>query len=150
MKTNVLALLGMTSRSFAWSPELQAKAAIGHDSQGRPAERSLAFYEQRNFETLQKAGVKPDSATYEQMIGAYEQAKAVAIPIALSPNMAGSLQTTAVDYAKFLAAVSADFAKRPGDFKPRIDVNNKIAWTLGLGVDRSFGEWSFFHWGDGP
>jgi CubicO group peptidase (beta-lactamase class C family) len=150
MKSSVLTPLGMTSSTFAWTPELQSKAAIGHDSQGQPLERSLAFYERHNFETLQKVGLTPEAATYEQIVLGYEKAKAVPLTIALSPNMAGSLQTTAGDYAKFLAAVSSDLAKRPEDFKSRIEVNNKISWTLGLGVDKSFGALSYFHWGDGP
>jgi hypothetical protein len=45
----------------------------------------------------------------------------------MSPNMAGSLQTTVGDYAKFLARVLADIQTHADDFKPRVEVNRSIA-----------------------
>jgi CubicO group peptidase (beta-lactamase class C family) len=150
MKRQVLTPLVMTSSTYAWSPSLLANSITGHDSQGQPMERSLAFYERRNYDVLEKAGLNPEHATYEEIVAAYERAKAVALPVAMSPNMAGSLQTTAVDYGRFLAAVAADFPKRANDFTPRVAVNRKMSWTLGLGIDSSLRKPAFFHWGDGP
>ena len=124
-------------------------AASGHDRQGTNLERSLAFYEQRNFETLQKSNLNPATATYDQITTAYQQNKQTALPIAISPNMAGSLQTTIGDYAVFLAHVLTTMP-RSDDFKARVDVNRDIAWAPGWGVDRSTKTPSLFHWGDGP
>jgi CubicO group peptidase (beta-lactamase class C family) len=146
MRDHVLRPMGMTRSTFAWTPEVQARAAVGHGSNGVPLERSLGYYEQHNHEIVGDG----ESMTYDEIVAAYGKAKAVAIPIAMSPNMAGSLQTTAPDYARFLARVLADTAARPDDFRPRIDVSPHIAWTLGLGVDRSAGATAYFHWGDGP
>ena len=150
MSDAVLKPLGMSNSSFAWNPDIQKSAALGHDRRGQPVERSLAFYEQRNYETVSKSGRVPATSTFDQIADAYKQAKAPLLRVAVSPNMAGSLQTTATDYAKFLARVMADVSTRSEDFKPRVDVNRNIAWTLGWGVDRSFTPPSFFHWGDGP
>ena len=149
MRTGVLEPLGMTASTFAWSPEIQNVAALGHDRQGALLERSLAFYEQRNYETLQKAGLTPASATYDQITTAYQQNKQPFLTVALSPNMAGSLQTTVGDYAIFLVHVLKS-AMRSDDFKPRVEVNRDIAWAPGWGVDRSSKTPSLFHWGDGP
>ena len=149
MRTAVLEPLGMTQSTFAWSPEIQNLAASGHDRHGALLERSLAFYERRNYETLQKSGLNPASATYEQITSAYQQNKQPFLPVGLSPNMAGSLQTTIGDYAFFLAHV-LKAVTRSDDFKPRVDVNRDIAWAPGWGVDRSFKSPSLFHWGDGP
>ena len=149
MRTTVLEPLGMTQSSFAWSPEIQTLTALGHDRQGALIERSLAFYEQRNYETLQKSGLNPASATYDQITAAYQQNKQTALPIAISPNMAGSLQTTVADYSFFLAHVLKNMT-RSDDFKARVDVNRDIAWAPGWGVDRSTKTPSLFHWGDGP
>lgn len=149
MRTAVLEPLGMTASTFAWSPEIQNFAALGHDRQGAPLERSLAFYEQRNYETLQKVGLNPASATYEQIAAAYQQNKQTFLTVALSPNMAGSLQTTVGDYAMFLVHVLKS-ATRSDDFKARVEVNRDIAWAPGWGVDRSLKTPSLFHWGDGP
>jgi CubicO group peptidase (beta-lactamase class C family) len=150
MKDRVLAPLGMTSSTFAWTPELQARAAAGHDRNGQPLERALAYYERKNYEILEKAGLRGETATYDEIVAAYEKAKVPMINVGISPNMAGSLQTTGADYAKFLRRIAGDVAAHPDDFRPRIDVNRRIAWTLGWGVDRSFGGLSFFQWGDGP
>ena len=150
MRTAVLEPLGMAQSTFAWTPEIKNVAALGHDRQGALLERSLAFYEQRNYETLQKSSLNPASATYEQIAAAYQQNKQAFLPVALSPNVAGSLQTTIGDYAVFLAHVLKAAVTRSDDFKARLDVNRDITWAPGWGVDRSFKTPSLFHWGDGP
>jgi CubicO group peptidase (beta-lactamase class C family) len=150
MKKTVLTPLAMTDSSFAWTPEIQKTAALGHDRRGRLLEQSAAFYERRNYETIQKSGGNPEAMTYELITAAYEQAKVPALPVGLAPNMAGSLQTTAADYAKFLLRALEDFASKPDEFKSRVEVNRDIAWTLGWGVDRSFKTPTLFHWGDSP
>lgn len=149
MRTAVLEPLGMTQSTFAWTPESQSRAALGHDRQGAPLERSLAFYERRNYDTLQKSNVNPASATYEQITAAYQKNNQPFLPVALSPNMAGSLQTTIGDYAVFLAHVFKAVT-RSADFKARVDVNRDIAWAPGWGIDRSSKTPSLWHWGDGP
>jgi CubicO group peptidase (beta-lactamase class C family) len=149
MRTAVLEPLGMKQSTYAWTPEIKNVAALGHDRQGALLERSLAFYEQRNYETLQKSNLNPASATYEQIAAAYQQNKQAFLPVGLSPNMAGSLQTTIGDYAVFLAHV-LKAATRSDNFNARVDVNRDIAWAPGWGVDRSFKTPSLFHWGDGP
>src|ERR1044072_5547351 len=136
MRTAVLEPLGMTQSTFAWTPEIQSVAASGHDRHGELLERSLAFYERRNYDTLQKSNLNPASATYDQIAAAYQQNKQTLLPVGLSPNMAGSLQTTTGDYAFFLAHVMKALT-RSDDFKARVDVNRDIAWAPGWGVDRS-------------
>jgi CubicO group peptidase (beta-lactamase class C family) len=150
MKHTVLEPLGMTASTFAWAPDLQSRAVFGHDRQGQPLERSSVFYERKNYEAIHQAGLNPETASYTQIVAAYQKAKATPLSIAIAPNMAGSLWTTAADYSNFLKHVLADAAARHDDYRPRIEVAPKIAWTLGLGVDLSFDQPSYFHWGDGP
>ena len=179
MKEKVLKPLGMTSSTFAWSPGLQERAASGHDRRANLLERSLAFYEKRNYDAITKAGLQPDSSTYEQIVEAYKKSNATPLPIAMSPNMAGSLWTTPLDYSKFLKAVLADIPRHPEDYVIQSSINTKIGWSLGWGVDETFGppredelssskqsrvwradqtfRWpgilrrqAWFHWGDGP
>src|SRR4051794_17199243 len=45
MREHVLRPMGMTSSTFAWTPAVQARNAAGHDREGQPLERSLAYYE---------------------------------------------------------------------------------------------------------
>lgn len=150
MKKNVLDPLGMTASTYAWTPELQGKAVSGHDRRANPLERSSVFYEQHNYEVIQKAGLQPESASYAEIVSAYEKAKVVPLPVAMSPNMAGSLWTTPVDYPKFITRVLADLPSHANDFRARVEVNPKISWALGWGVDRTFRQPALFHWGDGP
>jgi len=150
MKQAVLEPLGMTASTFAWTPELRPKSAAGHSRRANLLERDSAFYEQRNFDVIRKAGLQPESSTYEQIARAYEQAKASPLPITMSPNMAGSLNTTAADYSKFLKAVLADIPRHADGYRPRVRVNPQISWALGWGVDDSVGQSAYFHWGDGP
>lgn len=110
MKEKVLQPLGMTSITFSWSPELQTRAASGHDGRATLLERSSAFYEKRNYEVITKAGLQPESSTHEQIVEAYKKSNATPLPIAMSPNMAGSLWTTPLDYPKFLKAVLSNIA----------------------------------------
>ena len=179
MKDKVLRPLGMTASTFAWSPELQTKAASGHDRRAKLLERSLSFYEKRNYDTITKAGLQPESSTYEQIVDAYKKSNATPLPIAMSPNMAGSLWTTPLDYPKFLKAVLSDIPRHHDDYVLQSRINTKIGWSLGWGVDETFGppredelttaaqrrswranqtfRWpgilrrqAWFHWGDGP
>ncbi len=113
-------------------------------------ERSSAYYSQRNYDVLEKAGVNPENAGYAEIFAAYEKAKATPLPVAMAPNVAGSLMTTAGDYVKFLQRVLADIPAHADDYRARVSVNPKVAWTLGWGVDQSFASPSLFHWGDGP
>ena len=150
LKQNVLAPMGMMNSSYAWTPEIQARSTMGHDRRANPLEKSSVYYAQRNYDVLQKADVQPDSANYAQMTAAYEKAKSAPLPVAMAPNMAGSLWTTAPDYAKFLQRVLTDIPAHADDYRAHVKVNARIAWTLGWGVDESFARPALFHWGDGP
>lgn len=65
------------------------------------------------------------------------------------PNVAHSLQTTALDYAKFLSKVLQDkkfiaaFQKEPA-----MTVADHLTWGLGLGHQTSSDGLAFFQWGD--
>ena len=149
MRTAVFEPLGMTQSTFAWTPEIQSVAALGHDRQGALLEKSVAFFEQRNYDVLQKSSLNPASATYEQIVAAYQKLSQPFLPVGLSPNVAGSLHTTVGDYAAFLVHV-LKAVTRSDDFKAQVDVNRDIAWAPGWGVDRSTKTPSLFHWGDTP
>jgi CubicO group peptidase (beta-lactamase class C family) len=147
---SVLAPLQMSSSTFAWMPAMEADAAAGHDRTGAPLEKSLSFYSRNNHAILEKAGLNPATARYDEIVEAYKSASANPLPVAISPNVAGSLMTTANDYVRFLRQLTADAAARPDEFAPRVAVNPLIGWTLGLGVDRTSAAPALFQWGDGP
>lgn len=150
LKQVVLTPLGMNNSTYAWTPGIQTKSTMGHDRRANPLERSSVYYAQKNYDVLEKAGVNPESANYAHIAAAYEKAKATPLPVAMAPNVAGSLWTTASDYAKFLQRVLADIPKHQEDYRARVTLNPQISWTLGWGVDQTFRRPALFHWGDGP
>ena len=146
IQESILAPFGMTSSTLGWTPGLEATAAAGHDRAGQPLEKSLGYYANRNYDILAKAELRPETATYDQIVAAYTKAAANPLPVAIAPNVAGSMMTTATDYARFLTRAAADALEHPDDYRPRVQVNRAIGWSLGLGVDGS----ALFQWGDGP
>jgi CubicO group peptidase (beta-lactamase class C family) len=146
LQETVLAPFGMASSTFDWTPALDTVAAAGHDRSGEPLEKSLGYYARRNYDVLEKAGLRAATATYDQIVAAYAKAAVPPLPVAIAPNVAGSMLTTPADYARFLGRVAADALEHPDDYRPRIAVNRALGWTHGLGVDGS----ALFQWGDGP
>jgi CubicO group peptidase (beta-lactamase class C family) len=114
MKKNVLEPLGMTSSTYAWSPALEAKAVSGHDRRARTLERSSVYYEKQNYEVLHKAGLEPESASYAEIVSAYEKRRQWRYRWPCRPTWPVSLWTTPIDYPKFITRVMADLALTPG------------------------------------
>src|SRR5205085_11088646 len=90
MKDEVLPQIGIKTGSYAFHREWLAKSMLGHNRDGTLMEKSLAYYESATLEVLEKAGLDPETATVEQLTEAYKNAKKPALPIIMSPNMAGS------------------------------------------------------------
>lgn len=79
------------------------------------------------------------------------------------PMAAGTLFTTVVDYARFMSAMLS--TKGSFDSKsiqnlsahdlekmlqPQIEIGNRLAWSLGWGLEEHEKEWFFWQWGDNP
>ncbi len=150
LNTAVLPSLGMTSSTFTWTPALEPGSVAGHDAQGRLLERSAAYYARQSHALAGNAGSTTEAMTYDETIAAAVKANQFAMPVAVTPNAAGSLWTTIGDYFTFLERSLADQAAHPDEYSPRNRVNDQIAWTLGWGMDSSLGDPAWFHWGDGP
>ncbi len=78
-------------------------------------------------------------------------------PVSLQPNVAGSLLTTAPDYAAFMSRVMERPARDAHDLKepsrremlsPQVKINGALAWGLGWGLESEQGREYFWHWGD--
>lgn len=79
-----------------------------------------------------------------------------ALPVMRTPNAAGSLRTTAVDYAKFLAVVTGAVEGplrrelRESMSVRQITVRGSLGWGLGWGLEPREGRTLIWHWGDNP
>jgi len=68
--------------------------------------------------------------------------------------LASSLDSTAPDLARFalelLHPTLVSEETRDRMFSPQVEVNDTIAWGLGIGIDRTDGHTTYWHWGSNP
>jgi CubicO group peptidase (beta-lactamase class C family) len=157
VRERVLEPLGMRSSSYLWLPELDARLATPHANRGQPRE---SFHARRARSlTLPEGRASLLDLTYDDITAAMRKAdpNAPLLPNFLVPNAAGSLLTTAADYARFLTRI----AGRAGDafdlaepsrremLTPQVRLNSALSWGLGWGLEREGdGPAAFWHWGD--
>jgi CubicO group peptidase (beta-lactamase class C family) len=60
----------------------------------------------------------------------------------------GTLQTTALDYARFLKALLVDSELVGAMLVPEIRIDDELSWSLGMGVETAGNERFFWQWGD--
>ncbi|MBF2067190.1 MAG: serine hydrolase [Calothrix sp. C42_A2020_038] len=121
----------------------------------------LAQYLQQNL--LEPLGMNSSSfiwqSAYDQTAsdGHDRQAKPRPMGKPRQASAAGSLRTTAIDYAQFIIAMMA-----PGEvdspnlseaslktmLTPQIKINHKLDWGLGWGLEKASNGNFFWHWGD--
>lgn len=126
MQQMVFTPLRMTSSSYVWRQDYDARTAIGHDKDGKAQDKW-----------------KPDEA-----------------------NPASSLQTTALDYARFMTTLLDGKGLKPDTLKqmetPQTPVqqnchvncfdggplSTSVFWGLGIGLEKTSAGLAFWHWGD--
>ncbi len=159
MRERVLNPLGMKRSSYLRQPEHDANFAAGHNSRGFASEFSGAQQRQK-FQDLAKQWNKPiTSWRYEEQLRAVQEVQPDLPPFPnfMTPNSAGSLITTAPEYAQFMLrlldkapsdAASLSEATRQAMLTPQVKINSAIAWGLGVGLQTEGGHACFWHWGD--
>jgi CubicO group peptidase (beta-lactamase class C family) len=151
--------LGMRRSAYMSRPDLEVNRAEPHTNRGVPIESFNTRVSRGLREAAAAASKSMDVWTHED---AERAAPAVnkdlpAFPNFLLPNVAGSLLTTANDYALFLRHVLGLSGAPAGGravldrmLAPQITINEAIRWGLGLGL-QSPGTGradQFWHWGD--
>lgn len=159
MRERVLNPLGMNRSSYIRQPEHEANFAAGHNSRGFPSEFGGASQRQK-LQELAKQWNKPlASWRYEDQLRAVQEVQPDLPPFPnfMSLNSAGSLLTTAPEYAQFMLrlleqaprdAHSLPAAMRREMLTPQVKINSAIAWGVGLGLESEGGRTCFWHWGD--
>ncbi|HKG94456.1 MAG TPA: serine hydrolase domain-containing protein [Gemmatimonadaceae bacterium] len=170
VRERVLEPLGMRSSSYVWLPELDARMAAPHSSRGQPresfharlAKRMAAQAPAERVDTAAGARVPLLDWRYDEVAAMMPKAdpNLPVLPNYMIPNAAGSLLTTAGDYARFVTHVVDGGARGATDLaegtrremlSPQIRLNSALAWGLGWGLEREGGAGaptSFWHWGD--
>ncbi len=147
--------LGMSSSTYAWRADMPARLTVGHD-RGVPG--PYAQYDLRpqlwSYAETRKRNL--DTFTFEDVRSAMADMPNAppALPNMIAPNVAGSLLTTARDYATFLialldttgAALTLRRSERAGLTTSQVSLNRAMGWGLGLGLETPEG--ALWHWGD--
>jgi CubicO group peptidase (beta-lactamase class C family) len=157
VQETILAPFGMTASSFVWRPEYDAVAARGHDSRGQLSESWVMRLARQADAAGQKSGKPTLDWTYADAERALQDAGYPVLPAMVTPNAAGSLFTTAGDYALFLSRL---LEKRPRDEaslsdalraemrKAQIRAAGAVSWGLGVGLETDHSPPVVWHWGD--
>jgi CubicO group peptidase (beta-lactamase class C family) len=151
--------LGMTRSTYLWTVEHAAWIAAGHRERGEPAEAWNAWQGQRMLEIAADWGQPLETWTYADVLRALPEIhpELTPLPNNLIPNAAGSLLTSAADYARFLLQL----LRAPGAgplplsrplhatmLTPQARLNSWLSWGLGWGVEDEAGKRLHWHWGD--
>jgi CubicO group peptidase (beta-lactamase class C family) len=159
MRERVLNPLGMKRSSYIRQPEHDANFAAGHNSRGFPSEFGSSQQRQK-LQDLTKQWNKPMASwRYEDLLRAMQETQPDLPPFPnfMTPNSAGSLITTAPEYAQFMIrlmdkaprdAHSLSETTRREMLTPQVKINSAIAWGLGVGLQTEGGRTCFWHWGD--
>jgi CubicO group peptidase (beta-lactamase class C family) len=151
--------LGMRRSAYMSRPDLEVNRAEPHNNRGVPLE---------SFNTRVSRGLRESSAAAAKPIDEWmhedtERAvlavgkDALTFPNFLIPNVAGSLLTTANDYALFLrhllglsGAPTGGRAVLDRMLAPQVTINEALRWGLGVGLqtDAARRPATFWHWGD--
>lgn len=151
--------LGMRRSGYVWRPEMDTDLSVPHTAAGEPKE-SNGVRTGREFRGLVgESGRSPEDWTAEDAERALPRVEPrwPVVPVNLLPNAAWSLLTTARDYASFVGHLLGTPGAVPGGrallermTTPQVEINERVGWGLGLGLERLDGRQLFWHWGDNP
>jgi len=159
MRRTVFDPLGMKRSSFIQRAEYDAAFAAGHNGRGLPADPAQTLQRQKRRELATQWGKPLTTWRYEDQVRALKEIQPgrPPFPDALAINSAGSLVTTATEFAQFLlrlmngapsdgTGISED--SRREMLTSQIEINSALAWGVGVGLQRDSGSKCFWQWGD--
>jgi CubicO group peptidase (beta-lactamase class C family) len=157
MDREVFEPFGMKSSSFTWLPEFETRMAGGYDHDrkrldvqapiGRLAASLAAIWKK----PLSEWRYADSERAVPQMFPKWD-----VLPAYMVPNAAGSLLTTASDYARFLSRVVAQPGTPGLDLRdttrrsmltPQIRLNRALSWGLGWALQEDEHGTVLWHWG---
>ena len=159
IRERLLKPLGMTRSTYVWSAEIEPQVASGHNGRAQAQEIWNARQGRKLLEVATKQNKPLPTWRHEDTVRAIAEVDTTipTLPNFMIPNCAGSLLTTANDYARFLVRImdgapGADFAiserSRREMLTPQVKLNSALSWGLGWGLQQEQGSTWFWHWGD--
>lgn len=158
LQEQVLQPLGMVRSTYLWRPGYEQQLASGHRQRDQSVEPWNARQGRRMLELAAQAGKPLAEWRYADVIQALPaiHPDLAPLPNNLLPNVAGSLLTTAPEFAQFMRLMVADANTEPGPLPahvcrmmltPQIQINPALAWGLGWGLAMEADQRYFWQWG---
>lgn len=157
MQERLFGPLGMTSSSYVWREDTEARLVTGHD-RGQPQPNFSRDVATRLIAAANEKGRTVSSFTSEDVaaVMASMSLGPPQLPNYMIPNSAGSLTTTPAEYAAFMVqlmtggnrAVALEPKTRDLMLTSHTPINRALSWGLGLGQETHAGEHYGWHWGD--
>jgi CubicO group peptidase (beta-lactamase class C family) len=159
MQERVLRPLGMLRSSYIWLPEHEQQLAAGHRGQDQPAEAWNAWQGRRMLELAAQWNKPLRDWLYEDVVQAlpHIHSELAPLPNNMIPNVAGSLLTTAPEFARFMISMleAASHAQEQRSKRacramlaPQVRLNSALSWGLGWGLEHAGDQRYFWHWGE--
>ncbi|MGI9041734.1 MAG: serine hydrolase domain-containing protein [Gemmatimonadales bacterium] len=157
MREQVLDPFGMKESSFVWLPRFEGRKASGRDQNGKELDiyGALGIRAEQIAQQWKKPVLNWRYEDAERAVPLLNPEWPV-LPLYMIPSSAGSLLTTARDYARFLARVVAkppagglelSEATRKAMSTPQVRLNRALYWGLGWGIQRDDHGEVLWHWG---
>jgi CubicO group peptidase (beta-lactamase class C family) len=160
MRERVFEPLDMLHSTYVWTPAVGAALATGHTPVGTPRlDGGYGYWGPRLWAIAEQDRKPLVTWTYDDAARALPRIRPTApvVPDLLMPNVAGSLFTTAGDYARFLGML-LDAHPRPITalssrsyremLSRQIGISSSLGWGLGWGLEHESARDFIWHWGD--
>jgi CubicO group peptidase (beta-lactamase class C family) len=151
LQERVLRPFGMTNSTYIWRAEQEAMISMGHRDRGQKANPWNAWQGRKLLEIAAQKNKALDSWLYQDFVEALPQVHANLSPLPnnMIPNVAGSLLTTAPEYAQFMLRFLEPKNEIAGQMlKSQHQLNSLLSWGIGIGLEKIGSEPCFWHWGE--
>ena len=164
MHERVLKPCGMQHSSYVWQPEYKTQATSIYRENNQLFVGGLGPH---MYEHVAKLHKPLEKWRYEDVLQIYPEIREKAypgvrggfppLPAFLEPNAAGSLKTTATDYARFIIHIMDNARRKKFEITEatrremltsQTRINDALAWGLGWGLEQAEGRQYFWHWGE--
>ena len=151
LQEKVLLPLGMKNSTYIWRAELETSISMGHRNRGKKADPWNMWQGRKMLEIAAQKNKPLAEWMYADIVEALPQVHANLSPLPnnMIPNVAGSLLTSAPEYARFmLHLLDAKNEITNQMLTPQHHLNSFLSWGLGIGLEKVNGNTCFWHWGD--
>jgi CubicO group peptidase (beta-lactamase class C family) len=151
MQERVLRPLGMTNSTYIWRAGLETLVSMGHRDRGKRADPWNMRQGRKLLEIPAQKDKPLEDWLYQDVVDALPQIHPSLSPLPnnMIPNAAGSLLTSAPEYAQFMLRLldpQDEIARQM--LTPQHRLNSALSWGLGIGLEKVDETTCFWHWGD--